>query len=136
MDYKNFYQQIGNLLYAMSATDGHVRPEELTKIKGLVKQALVPLEDTEDEFGTDAAYFTEFQLDFCCENGLDAKDTYADFASFFREHSNSIKEDKRQLIFKMAAEVGASFNGFNKSELLFLERLKNDLSFDKVAKDS
>ncbi len=67
MNFKTFYQQIGNLLYAISAIDGSVNPREIEKIKEVVKDQLLPIENSEDEFGMDAAFLAEFQFDFCSE---------------------------------------------------------------------
>jgi hypothetical protein len=131
MNYKNFYQQIGNLLYAFSAIDGTIRPKEVLKIKETVKQKLAPIENSKDEFGTDAAYIAEFQFDFCCENNEDPKEAYKNFISYFRDNSKSITDNYRDLIFRIAAGVANSFNGINKSELILLETLRRDLAFEK-----
>jgi hypothetical protein len=134
MNYKNFYQQIGNLLYAFSAIDGTIRPKEISKIKEIVKNKLTPIENSEDEFGTDAAYLAEFQFDFCCENAEDPKEAYKTFINWFRDNSATVGDNYRDLIFRIAAGVAASFNGINKSELILLETLRRDLAFDKAEK--
>jgi hypothetical protein len=131
MDYREFYQQLGNLLYSIAAVDGTIRESEIKKVKDIVKSKLVPIEGTLDEFGTDAAYLTEFRFDFCVSEKIDPKEAFAEFKSFFRDNSKQIGDAYRDLIFRIAAGVAASFNGFNKTELVFLEDLKKELLFDE-----
>jgi hypothetical protein len=136
MNYKEFYQHLGNLLYSVSGIDGSIRPEEINKVKQLITRELLTLEDSVDEFGTDAAFLAEFQFDYCLENNVNPKESYDQFVHFFRENKNAISEGLRNMIFRITAAVAASFNGFNKKELIFLEDLKKDLSFEKLEKES
>jgi hypothetical protein len=129
MNYNEFYSQVGNLLYSISASDGDIRQKEIGAIKNIVKEKLLKIEDSEDEFGTDAAYFTEFRFDYCIDNLVDPNDAYADFLEFFKENSNSIKKPLRTFLLKISEEVAASFGGINKPEHLFLKKLEKDLSY-------
>jgi hypothetical protein len=131
MNYNELYSQIGNLLYSVSAADGDVRQREIGVIKNIVKEKMLDIEDSEDEFGTDAACLTEFQFDFCVENTVDPNDAYLEFISFFKENSTSIKKPFRRFLHKISEEVAASFGGINKPEHLLLKKLEKDLEYIK-----
>ena len=63
MRYKNFYSELGKLLYAVAKADGKISKSEAEAIHKAVKEELVPQETHTDEFGTDAAHFTEIEFE-------------------------------------------------------------------------
>ncbi|MBK7556734.1 MAG: hypothetical protein IPI55_19705 [Flavobacteriales bacterium] len=49
------YANIGFALYSIAASDRRIAPAEVEVFKQQVKKNWLPLEDSTDEFGTDAA---------------------------------------------------------------------------------
>mgnify|MGYP000586431964 CR=1 FL=1 len=54
-NYKEYYRQMGNLLYCMAAADGRIASKEWAELRRIVREELVPTEHRGDEFGSDAA---------------------------------------------------------------------------------
>ncbi len=69
----NFYQQLGKLFYAVADSDNNIQQDEINKLKKVVREEWLPIEDSVDEFGTDAAYQIEIVFDWLLENNYDSK---------------------------------------------------------------
>lgn len=121
---EKLYQNLGKLFYAVAAADRVVREEEQLSLKRIVKQEWLNLEDTTDEFGTDAAYQVEFIFDYLKENRTDSMKAFEDFKNFKKEHEDLFDEELKSLIWKTAKAIARAFAGTNKSELILLSKLK------------
>ncbi len=133
MNYQQFYIALGKLLYAASAIDGKVKPVEILKFKEIVSTELAPLEGSTDQFGTDSAFMAEFQYDTLMEISAEPLECYQSFVEYFRNHKNVINDELRAAILRMAVKIAASFNGCNKSELIFIDNLRKDLEIATVS---
>jgi hypothetical protein len=135
MNYQQFYIAVGKLMYAASAIDGNVQPIEIKKFQQIVSSELAPLEASTDEQGSDAAFLAEFQYDTLLEINALPQDCYQAFLEFFKSHKKEINMDLRNSLLKMASSITASFNGKNKSELIFLVNLKRDLELENITNE-
>ena len=80
---QRFYQNLGKLCYAIAVCDGVVKPIEFEKLKTLVKELWLDVDDIEDVFGTDAAYQIEIVFDWLNnEDLLDAEMCFEDFINY------------------------------------------------------
>lgn len=119
-----FYQNLGKLFYAIAMADKTVQPIEIQRLKEDVKKYWVPLDDVEDEFGTDAAYQIEIVFDWLHQEEADSQSCYIAFVDFFRNNLGKFSPEIRDLIWKTADGIAFSFSGKNKSELVLLAKLK------------
>jgi len=103
---EQFYQNLGKLFYAVAMADKNVRPGEIKKLQDDVRTYWLNLDDQQDEFGTDAAYFEEF-------------------TDFYKEHPEIFTPGTKSLILRTCNDIASSFAGKNKSELIILARLQN-----------
>lgn len=122
-----FYQNVAKLFYAIAAADKVVREEEFNKLKEIVKLKWLPVDETEDEFHTDAAYQLEIVFDWMASKERDATKCFNEFIEYKDDHKYFFTEEIKRLILKTANEIAAAFHGKNKSELILLAKL--DLSF-------
>lgn len=118
-----FYQQLGKLFYSIAAVDKTVREEEIEKLKKIVNQEWLPLENTFDVFGTDSAYQIEIVFDWLAENQCNYKQILPDFKLFRTEHSSLFTPQVNALIIKTAKAIASSFAGENKSEHVLISQL-------------
>lgn len=79
MDHPLLYKELGRLLHAMAAADGHITTAETQRLHEVVQGELVPMEPATDTYGTDQAWITEFEFDVLTEKGADA---HGEFDSF------------------------------------------------------
>lgn len=125
-----FYQNVAKIFYAIAAVDKIVRNEEFDKLKSIVKNEWLPVDDSEDEFHTDAAYQLEIVFDWLLSKELNATTCFNEFIDYKEEHEYFFTDTIKALILKTASEVAASFHGKNKAELIMLAKL--DMNFKQT----
>lgn len=117
------YQALGKLFYSIAVSDKVVRKEELDKLREIVKSKWLSLEDSEDDFGTDAAYQIEIVFDWLLKEESDGNDCFEDFLAFKKEHVSMFTNELKHLIFDTAQAIASTVAGKNKSELIILSKL-------------
>jgi hypothetical protein len=123
-----FYEILGKLFYAIAAVDGEVKPTEFNALKDIVKAKWLSVEDTEDDFHTDAAYQIEIVFDWLNEqNNLNSDKLFNDFVVYKNDQKHFFTPAIKKLIIKTAHEIADSFSGKNKSELIILAKLDMEL---------
>ncbi|MGE0636591.1 MAG: hypothetical protein AB7G44_15830 [Bacteroidia bacterium] len=128
---RSFYKELGKLLYAVVKADGTINPNEVKELKRIIKSELVPAEKETDEFGTDAAFYTEFEFDIYEEMNIDTELAYDSFITFIKEHDNYVTLEMREKAYFLATNVANAFKGKNKAEQNLIARLKKDLKLNK-----
>jgi hypothetical protein len=118
-----FFRVVGKLCYAVAATDGYVHPDEFSRLKEVVSQYWVPVEEAEDPFHSRAAYQMEILFDWLNENPLPAQECLDEFLDYLDRHPSQFTLERRKLIARTADAIAASFSGKNKSELIILTRI-------------
>ncbi|MRI00724.1 hypothetical protein GH721_09320 [Kriegella sp. EG-1] len=124
-----FYQKVGALFFAIAMADGKVHKMEREKLKGLIREKWMLLDDVEDEFGTDAAFQIEIVFDWYIENERKSSECFKNFETFYKKHSAIFSIQVKSLILETANAIAYSFSGKNKSELQLLGKLQ--LLFNK-----
>lgn len=119
----SFYQLLGRVFYAAAQADKVVREEEVAAMKKLVRERWLDLEDTDDAFGTDAAYQIEIVFDYHLQNDLDADAVIQELTEFKEEHPEIFTPEVVELIMETTTKIISSFAQTNKSEVVFLSQL-------------
>jgi hypothetical protein len=127
MNQKLFYKELGCLMYALAAVDGAVKPKEMTTLKRIVHDQLVPFEPGSDKYGTDNAFITEFEFDVLADQVADPQDCFDSFVAYISQHRKEVTPQRRELIYSMADAVASAFHGVNKKELVLLNELHREL---------
>lgn len=121
--YQAIYAGLGYLFYSIAAVDGRVQEDEAEKLKELIARKWVPLESSEDELGTDAAYYIEFSFDDANDQGMPPADAYARFKTTYEANKVHFDASLRELVFETAQAVAGAFAHYNRSELGKLAQL-------------
>lgn len=124
-----FYQNLGKLFYAIAASDKIVRKSEYDSLKEIVKSEWLKIDETEDEFGVDAAFQIEIVFDWLDYEELSAEECFHQFENYYTENKSHFTDNLKQLIWSTSNAIAGAFSGKNKSELMMLGRLK--LIFEK-----
>ncbi len=127
MRYKQFYAELGKMLYAVADIDGKIAPAEKRKLRELVKKELVPAENHLDEFGTDAAYFTEIEFDYLEESISDPADAFESFLQYMEDHQTALDHHLISVTRKVSAALAEAYHHTSKREKALLVRLNNKL---------
>jgi uncharacterized tellurite resistance protein B-like protein len=128
MDIKMFYAELGKLLYAIADIDGVITPQERKELHELIASRLTQREIHTDEYGTNDAWYAEFEFDVAEEQGLDPEDAFNSFAEFVDEHGKHFDERMREICLLLADRLAGSYHHINQREKQLLQRLKEVLS--------
>lgn len=134
MIYREYYKELGNLLYAIAKADGQINKKEIETLKSLVRSELKAFDKSTDEFGSDLAFFTEFEFEQEDDRTEKAEDAYESFITFVKANEERINDKLRQLAVRMANKIAEVFRDKNKPELIMLKKLKKDLGFHEPLK--
>ena len=126
----SFYQHIGELFYAIAASDKVVRKSEYDALKKLVREEWSKDSNTKDEFDTDAIYQMEIVFDWFDYERMGAEECFDRFADYALDHKDSFTPERIDLIKKTANAIANAFSGKNKAELILLGKL--ELLFGKA----
>lgn len=127
MLYKDFYSELGKLLYAVADIDHVITQKEKIKLQEIIKKELVPAEKQLDEYGTNAALYTAIEFDFLDEEIADSESAFSSFIDFVEEHHSAFDQKMKKLCLHIAGELAAAYRGTNKKEKMLLETLKRKL---------
>lgn len=133
--YKDLYKELGNLLYAIAFTDGKISKPEKEKVIDLVQYNWRHLEDSTDQFLTDAANVILFQFDFNEENCTPTDDAYQSFADFYFINKDKINDYLKEKIMMSARSVAESTRRINDKELKTLMKLHELLAHPKTIRE-
>ena len=118
-----FYEHLGRVFYCIAAVDKIVQKVEIERLKEIVKNEWLPLENTLNEFGDDTAYQIEIVFDWLVANNWNSELVFSDFKSFRNEHKSLFTKEVNDLILKTANAIATSFLGKNKSEHVLVSQL-------------
>ncbi len=121
--YQEVYTGLGFLFYTIAASDGRVAPAEEQRLKELIQEKWLPLENSRDEFGTDAGRYIGISFEYASAQGVDVNDAWERFVETYNEQRPLFTSDVVALIRDTAASVASAFAGTNKSEHTRLAQL-------------
>jgi len=127
MDLREFYSETGKLLYAVAESDGVITAKERVELHNLIQSRLTQRETHTDEFGTNDAWYTEFEFEVAEEQGMTAEDAFNSFAEFIDENRNKLDKDLKDVCMILADRLADSYHHTNKKEKLIIQRLKETL---------
>ena len=123
MLYNQFYSELGKLLYAVADVDGLISAKEKKALHELVKKELVVAEKNTDEFGTDAAWYAEFEFDFMDETIAEPEAAFESFINFIEEHKTAISISMLIASKKAALQLSRVYYHTNIKEKQLLKKL-------------
>ena len=127
MLYRQFYSELGKLLYAIADIDGMISAKEKKKLKEVVSKELAPSEIHRDEFGTDAAYYAEFEFEILEEARYEPEVAFESFLNFIENHKTAIDENMIWATHRVAAKLAEAYYHTNKKEKQMIDRLNKKL---------
>jgi hypothetical protein len=128
-DNRRFYKELGNLFYAIAASDKNITPQEKKKVDEEVQFAWRHYEHSTDRFGTDRAFLIEFEFEAMEEQMATAKEAYKSFEDYFIEFKDNIDQPTRKRIFNSAKHIAESIHKVNVAEHRYLDKLKKLMKF-------
>jgi uncharacterized tellurite resistance protein B-like protein len=127
MDLKEFYAEVGKLLYAVADVDGMITKKERDALHNLIQSRLAQREIHTDEFGTNDAWYTEFEFEIAEEQGMSAEDAFTSFSDFIDENRNKMNHDFKDICLMLADRLAESYHHTNRKEKVLIQKLKETL---------
>lgn len=124
INYQRIYEKLGFLFYAIAAADNVVTPAEISRLEEMVKKIWVPIENTTDEFGTDAAQYISISFEYLMNEGVEADMAFEEFSNYYQDHSPAFSNGIKESIKMTAHAIAEAFKGENALEHAYLERLE------------
>ncbi len=122
--WKTFYQRLAYLYYAVAKADEKIAPEEIAKVREVVKTDWLSLEQSEDAFGTDAAHQREIAFDWLLDQKPSAEKALEKFAHFVSENPDFLNAKLNKRILRTATAIAEAFHGTNKQEANMLAKIE------------
>ena len=119
-----FYQKIGELFYAVAASDKVVKKAEYEALHEIVAKRWKDMDEFKDSFNTDAAFQIEIVFDWFDYEHLDADDCFESFKNYYLDNKSLFTIDRKKLIWETADSIASAFSGKNKAELIMQAKLK------------
>lgn len=122
-----FYQKLGQVYYRIAFADGNVSEKEIKTLKDLVSESWLELEDSEDEFGSDAAIQIEAVFDAMLDNRNTGTGAIEHLKEFKDLHAHLFTKELKDHIQDTALRIAKAFHGLSKDEREDLKELKSAL---------
>ena len=127
LNYKQFYKELGHLLYAVSCTDGKVRKQEVEALREFVLKELAPFEPTSDSSGMNQAFYTQFEFDDIAEKQQPASEVFSQFLNYLKKNAPSINSHLKTAIIASVEKVADAYKKTNKLEREMINNLKQEI---------
>lgn len=128
LNMKQFYKELGKLLYAIAFADNKVRKQEMLKLHEIVSENFAALEYTSDSSGMNLAYYADFEFEECLKNRITAKEAFTSFLEFVNMHISEIDPLIIRKTIKATKEVADSYKNTNKSEGAMINSIEAELT--------
>ena len=128
MDYRRYYNELGKLLYAVANVDGSIQNKEVEEVHKVVREELMQLDNSIDDFNTDAAFFTEFEFDYLREENTRSSDELLRSFKDYIDNTPELTPGMKRAAQHAAHRVADAFAGVNKKEEALLNKLDQILS--------
>ena len=122
--WETFYRKLAHLFYSVAASHRDITREELNALHEEVNKIWVPLESSQDNFGTDAAYQIEFAFDWIMDNAVKSDKAFQVFEDYYKENPELFGEDITQRIYATTDHIASAFHGEDKAEHAILMRTR------------
>jgi hypothetical protein len=122
---KQYYKELGKLVYAVAMVDGKVQEEERDRLHSFVLKKLAINEHESDSSGMNKAFYVDFEFEDLENNNVDANGAIRSFSKFV--HENYEKGDEKLLSrsIKLLKEVSLAFT--DRKEKDIIERVEGKI---------
>lgn len=125
-----FYQKLGELFYAVAATECAVGDAEYGSLQIIIAEKWKNLHGFQNVCLSQASAQMNIVFEWFDYDHLDANDCYDNFADYLNENPHLFTDERKQLIWETSQTIAAIFAGNKKCEEIMLGKLKALLSIN------
>lgn len=122
---QKLYEALGYLYYSIAHADKKITAPEIEALSAAVKEQWVPLEDSTDDFGTDAAYYISICFDIMNDKDVSPEKAWVSFINFYEAHPSLFNPHIKDRMLKTADAIVKASSGMNHAEHERLQSLKS-----------
>jgi len=126
MEIKDFYINLGRLLYAVAMADGEVQDEEMQELYKLVISEL----SDESLFNQDEVnvFHTEFEFEALMDRKVSRNDAFHSFIGYFDENKDKFTPEMKKVALHAVERIAESYDGIVDAEKEMIDKVKERLS--------
>ncbi|WP_317897602.1 hypothetical protein [Aurantibacillus circumpalustris] len=124
---KQYYKELGKLLYAIAIADGVIQPEEREKLHQLVMKELAHHEKTYDSSGMNQAFYVDFEFEKLEKEEPKLNGTVKEFNHFVEKNLQVGDKELIDLSLKLMENVANAYS--KKREKSIIEQVKSNTDF-------
>jgi hypothetical protein len=122
---KQYYKELGKMVYAVAMADGMVSPQEKETLHHFVVKKLVNYENSEDSSGMNNAFYVDFEFDDEVETHADSSGALKAFAKFVHENYEEGDEELMRHSLEVLERVAVAYT--RKKEQEIVNEVKNEI---------
>ncbi|MCX6297078.1 MAG: hypothetical protein NTX97_13660 [Bacteroidetes bacterium] len=122
---KQFYKQLGRLLYAIAKVDEKIQKKEVEALNEFVSKELAFFETSTDSSGMNQAFYTYFEFEECINKKISIEEAHASFVNFL--DANIIDLDFTLIEKSITAieKIAGAYRKINKKEKQLINTTKS-----------
>jgi len=120
---KQYYKELGRVVYAIATVDGFVQDEEKDKLHSFVATKLAPNEPTHDSSGMNQAFYVDFEFEENIEKHPDMSGAVKSYKDFIEQNAEAGDEALLQRSVRLIEAVIFAYS--KRKEKLMLDQVKN-----------
>jgi hypothetical protein len=128
---KQYYKELGKLVYSVAMADGIVQPEERVKLHQFVLKEMAAKEPTSDSSGMNQAFYIDFEFEAMEEKQPPIDDLIRSYTRYV--HANYEPGDTKLIQNSIDLLEAVSLAFTEKKEKQIIEKVKNE--FSEISKD-
>ena len=128
LNYKQFYKELGHLLYAVAYSDGKIRKKEVEALREFVLKQLAPFEPSSDSSGMNQAFYTQFEFEDIANKNEPATVVFLSFVEYLKKNATQMDDHLKTAIVKAVEKVSQAYKKTNKLEQEMINKLKEEIT--------
>ena len=127
LNYKDFYKELGQLLYAVAYSDGEVDKKEVEALQEFVLKELASFEPASDSSGMNLAFYTQFEFEDMQNKKAPAQEVFATFLAYLKKNAPYINEHFKTEIIVAVKKVAEAYEKPHKKEMEMINLLNAEI---------
>ena len=129
---REFYKELGKLVYALAKADGEIQVKESDKLIEILRGTEIYCEQGEIIPLQMEKYYTEFEFMLYKEKKIAVKDAFSSFINFINNNFTHIDDKMKKITLALAKKILKSHKGINRLEQKMLDELTLVLSKENL----
>jgi hypothetical protein len=125
-DPKQYYKELGKLVYAVAVADGSIQDEEIRTLHQFVMKELASYEPKNDSSGMNYAFYTDFEFQATTEQKPNVEDCISSYTRFVENHFEKGDEALIRRSMKLLEAVAKAYFKQNEKQIISSVKVKLD----------